>query len=838
MSRKCLLSSRWRRRRRSRLVSYIYTNALRINLLTYIGRDFWHTVPIPRLGIPSIRTSDGPNGVRGTRFFNSVPAACLPCATALGATFDTNLLHDVGRLLGQECKAKGVHVLLGPTINIQRGPLGGRGFESFAEDPYLSGTLASHYCKGVHEENVLSTPKHFVCNDQEHERMGVNSIVTERALREIYLMPFMLAVKNARPAAVMTAYNKVNGLHASESELLIDILRKDWKWEGLVMSDWFGTYSTSEGINAGQDLEMPGPTKWRGELVSHALTNNKIKSHVLDERVRAVLNLVKHAAQSGVAEGAVEKGLDRPEDQAFLRRVAAESIVVLKNDNQILPFKKDKSVAVIGPNAKITTYAGGGSACLTPYYTVTPFEGISSKCDQTSYAQGPAIDTFLPLLGVHMHTSDGKPGFTFRVYNKPPASKDRRLLDELHLTDSNMFIADYNVPNYDSSVLYVDIDGILSPLEDGRYDFGLTVQGTGTLFLDGKILIENFKDQKAGTAFFGGGTREEVGTTDLENGKSYSVHAEFGTAAASQGFGKGGIRLGFRKHTDHAEAIQQAVERASEVEQVVVVAGLNGDLEGESFDRPHMDLPAGSDELIEAVLAANSNTAIVIQSGTPVTMPWVERAKSVVHAWYGGNETGNGIADVLFGDVNPSGKLSISFPCQLADNPSYLNWGSERGRVLYGEDVYVGYRYYDKVGRPALFPFGHGLSYTTFKFSPIDISYKLGDSGTISVTLNVTNTGSRAGAEVAQVYITQVSPSIKRPAKELKGFAKVFLDAGETKPVEVVMESKYATSFWDEQRNAWVVEKGKYKVLVGNSSDTNFQEKEFEVEETRWWNGL
>ena len=731
-----------------------------------------------------------------------------------------------------------MHVLLGPTINLQRGPLGGRGFESFAEDPHLSGTLASNYCKGVHTEHILTTPKHFVCNDQEHERMGVNSIVTERALREIYLMPFMLVIKDARPAAIMAAYNKVNGLHASENEALIDILRKEWKWEGLVMSDWFGTYSTSDGINAGQDLEMPGPTRWRGDLVSHAVKNKKVKPHVLDDRVRAVLNLVKLAAKSGVAEAAIEKGFNRPEDQEFLRRVAAESIVLLKNDKDVLPLNKDKGLAVIGPNAKIATYAGGGSACLTPNYTVTPFEGVSGKCADISFAQGAQTHNFLPLLGSQMRTLDGKPGFTFRAYDKPPAAKDRQLLDELHLTSSDMFIADYDVPNYDSSVLYVDIDGIFTPEEDGRYDFGLTVQGTGQLFLNGKLLVDNIENQKPGTAFFGGGTVEEIASVNLERGKSYTLRTEFGTAAASQGFGKGGIRLGCAKHIDRAEAIRQAAKLASEIEQVVIFAGLNSDWEGESFDRPNMDLPTGSDELIKAVLAANSNTAIVIQSGTPVTMPWADQAKAIVQAWYGGNETGNAIADVLFGDMNPSGKLSISFPSRLSDNPSYLNWGSERGRVLYGEDVYVGYRYYDKVGRPALFPFGHGLSYTTFRFSPVIVSFVTKDSETVSVILNVTNGGSRAGAEVVQVYVAPVSPSIKRPVKELKGFKKVFLNAGETKAVEIYLELKYAISFRDEERKAWTAEKGKYKVLVGNSSQADFKEGEFMVEETWWWNGL
>lgn len=806
------------------------------------GRDFWHTVPIPRLGVPSIRTSDGPNGVRGTRFFNGTPAGCLPCGTALGSTFDLDLLRSVGRYLGQEAKVKGAHVLLGPTINIQRSPLGGRGYESFSEDPFLSGILAGEYCKGVHEEDVITTPKHFVCNDQEHERLAVDRIVTDRALREIYLMPFMLAIKNARPKAVMTAYNKVNGTHVAENPRLLDILRKDWGWQGLLMSDWYGTYSTSEGINAGLDLEMPGPTQWRGAALSHAVTSNKVRRHVLDERVRAVLETIKEAAKSGIGEDAKEGGLNRPEDQRLLRRVAAESIVLLKNENAILPFDKSKVVAVIGPNAKVATYSGGGSASLLPYYAVTPFDGVSNQCESVRFSQGAYSHKELPLLGNSLRTLDGKTGFDFRVYDKPVKAADRKLLDTLHLSDSYMFVMDYKVPNYTSSTYYVDVEGVFTPEEEGTYDFGLTVQGTGQLFIDEKLIVDNVHDQRPGTAFFGSGTVEKIGSMDLEARKSYRIRVEFGTAPtatssnrATVSFGAGGLRVGGCKHIDPEEAIADAVKLASEVEQVVVFAGLNSDWEGEGSDRPDMNLPPYSNDLISKVLEANPKATIVLQSGTPVAMPWVDKASALMQAWYGGNETGNAIADVLFGDVNASGKLPLSFPRRLEDNPAFLNYRSEGGRVLYGEDVYVGYRFYDKVKRPALFHFGHGLSYTTFDLSDLRLS---ATTSTVSVKVDVSNSGSRAGAEVVQVYIQAHTPSINRPLKELKGFKKVFLEAGETKEVQVDMDKKYTISFWDEGRDAWIAEKGEYGVLVGTSSQGRFLEERFEDGQTWWWTGL
>ena len=606
---------------------------------------------------------------------------------------------------------------------------------------------------------------------------------------------------------------------------------------------------------------MPGPTKWRGAALSHAVTSNKVRQHVLDERVRAVLKTVKEAAKSGVAEDAKEGGLNRPVDQRFLRRVAAESIVLLKNDNSILPFDKNRTTAVIGPNAKVATYSGGGSASLLPYYAVTPFDGISNQCESVRFSQGAYSHKELPLLGKSLRTLDGKHGFDFRAYDKPVNAPDRKLLDTLHLTDSYMFVMDYKVPNYTSSTYYVDVEGLFVPEEEGTYEFGLTVQGAGQLFIDGHLVVDNVHDQRPGTAFFGSGTVEEIGSMYLKAGESYKVRVEFGTAPtakssdrATVSFGAGGLRIGGCKRIDPEKAIVDAVKLASEVEQVIVFAGLNSDWEGEGADRPDMNLPPYSDDLISQVLKANPKAAIVLQSGTPVTMPWVDEASALVQAWYGGNETGNAIADVLFGGINPvrfpfaslaslstqthtsqSGKLSLSFPHRLEDNPAFLNYRSERGRVLYGEDIYVGYRFYDKVKRPALFSFGHGLSYTSFDLSALSVSTT---TSTLIVKLNVSNSGSRAGAEVVQVYIEARAPSIHRPPKELKGFKKVFLEADESSEVRVEMDKKYVLSFWDEGRDEWIVEKGKYVVKVGTSSRGRFLEETFEEGQTWWWTGL
>ncbi|RAL14431.1 beta-glucosidase H [Aspergillus homomorphus CBS 101889] len=816
------------------------------------GIDFWHTAAVPRLNIPSLRMSDGPNGVRGTRFFNGVPAACFPCATALGATWDTELLHQVGRLMGEESIAKGSHIILGPTINIQRSPLGGRGFESYAEDGVLSGTLAGHYCRGVQEKGVAATLKHFVCNDQEHERLAVDTIITDRALREIYLLPFQLAMRICPTACVMTAYNKVNGTHVSENkEIITEILRKEWGWDGLVMSDWFGTYSTSDAINAGLDLEMPGKTRWRGTALAHAVSSNKVAEFVMDERVRNVLNLVNWVEPLGIPEQAEEKALNRPEDQALLRRAASESVVLMKNEDDILPLKKDKSILVIGPNAKFAAYCGGGSASLDPYYTVSPFEGVSAKSQgSVQFSQGVYSHKELPLLGPLLKTEDGQTGFKFRVYNEPASEPNRTLVDELHLVRSSGFLMDYVNPKIKSFTFYVDMEGYFTPEEDGIYDFGVTVVGTGKLYIDDEVVVDNTKNQRQGTAFFGNATVEERGSKALKAGQTYRILLEFGSAPTSdldmRGvviFGPGGFRFGACRQVTQEDLMSDAVSLASSAEQVVIFAGLTSEWETEGHDRDHMDLPPGSDEMISRVLDANPNAVVVIQSGTPVTMPWVHKTKGLLHAWFGGNECGNGIADVLYGDVNPAAKLPVSFPVRLQDNPSYLNFRSERGRVLYGEDVYVGYRYYEKVDLAPLFPFGHGLSYTTFSRSNLRLTSapeqpRLGlDGEPITATVSVTNTGARPGAEILQLWVSPPATGVNRPKRELKGFAKVHLQPGETKEVEIVVEKKLATSWWDEQRAKWASEKGVYEVQVTGTGD-GVLKAEFTVEKTRFWLGL
>jgi beta-glucosidase len=574
--------------------------------------------------------------------------------------------------------------------------------------------------------------------------------------------------------------------------------------------------------------------------------SQKVAQETVDRRAREVLKFVQRCVRTGVTEHAPEEARDIPETAALLREVAAQSIVLLKNEGRALPFKKQSKVAVIGPNAKTAVYCGGGSAKLRPYYTVTPFEGIVSQAEDVHYALGCHAHKMLPLLGPSLRAKNGEIGVTFRAFTAPDTQVDRRAVDTLHLTDTDMYFADYYHPELTEDLWWGEIEATYTAEQTGDFEFGLCVFGTARLYVDGELVVDNETVQRSGGSFFNVGTVEETGIRRVEAGRSYHIKVVFASGAASKikdadgvvSFGGGGVRIGGARVIDADEEIRKAVELAASVDQVVLVVGLNADFEQEGHDRSHMDLPGRSDDLVAAVAAANPRTVVVVQSGTPVSMPWASSVAAVVQAWYGGNELGNAIADVLFGNVNPSGKLPLLFPVQVEDNPAFLNYRSERGRVLYGEDVYVGYRYYEAVKKQTLWGFGWGLSYTTFALSDLVVGPDPMDDKMLLVEVDVRNTGKVNGAEVVQLYVSQRSPSIKRPVKELKGFAKVLVDAGSSAKARISVEKKYATSFWDEARHQWIEESGEYDVWAGNSSSGPFLKGSFAVESTRWWSGL
>lgn len=827
----------------------------KISLLA--GSDFWHTASIKRLEIPSIRTSDGPNGIRGTTHFNGVPSNSFPCGTAMASTFNKELLKEAGALMGKEARMKGSHVILGPTCNIVRSPLGGRGFESYSEDPLLSGHAASHVIQGIqNKEKILACIKHYVCNDLEDERRCVDVIITERALREIYLKPFQIALRDSNPKSMMTAYNKVNGTHVSQSKkLLQDILRKEWGYEGTVMSDWFGTYSIKESLDAGLNLEMPGPTMFREDIpTSHKVYSNEIHIDVIDENVRYILKMVNEAMKSGIPENAPEVANESQEASDFIRKIGGESIVLLKNESNILPLSNktsqgNETFAIIGPNVKVAQDSGGGSASMHSRYKVSPYEGIKAKLEEAGnsisleYELGASLDKTLPDIGPLLKTESGESGFTATFFFEDSSIKSRRPFDRLHLESTKIFLADFKSDKLkpDQLLYYADFEGIFVPEESGTYELGCSCLGTAQIFVNNKLVVDNKNNQQKGESFLlGTGTIEVICDIYLEKDIEYSVKVEFGTSPtcsfAGESLGAGGVYFGARLKTTPEEKISRAVQLAKKVDKVILCIGLTKDWETEGFDRPNMDIPGYSDQLVKAVSEANPNVIVVNQSGTPVTIaPWINKVPALVQAWYGGIELGNSIADVLFGDVNPSGKLSMTFPERLEDTPSFVNFESTNGRVLYGEDVFVGYRYYEKVKRNVLYPFGYGLSYTSFEFKDLKVS---ATEDLITASVVVSNTGKIAGSETVQLYIKPENPSIIRPIKELKEFGKVHLAPGESKTVKLSVSIKEATSYWDTYKDKWCSEKGDYTVQVGNSSDNILLEESFTASKTFYWLGL
>ncbi|KAL1708539.1 glycoside hydrolase family 3 protein, partial [Schizophyllum commune] len=665
------------------------------------GKGWWHTEPVPEVGIPSMRMSDGPNGVRGTQFFNGVPSSAFPSSTGLGSSFDVDLAEEVGKALADECRAKGCHILLGPTVNTQRSPLGGRGFESFSEDPVLNGTIAAAYINGLQSKGVSATIKHFVANDQEFERSSAD--VSERALREIYLKPFQIALKKGNPWAFMSS----------------------------------------------------GPTAMRGRAVERAMAGGKLDVSDLDFCIRNILGLLKRAYASGIPFDGPEEGLDTPEVRALLRRASADATVLLKNDKGVLPLKPStKSIAVIGPNAKYAMTSGGGSARLLSTYTISPLEGIEGEAKkigaEVRYKIGATSHKYLPWLDGYIKQANGEPGALVEFWNEEPSEDFTSVQANLA---SSVKPAVWSTPTKSTTCFLMDgIDASkvnykcwirfstkFTPDESGDWDFGLNLAGRGNLFLDGNLVIDLSTNPELGEAFFGLGTVDVKRTVKgLKAGQTYDLEIRINSAdfqARSSPFEcYGGIRLGAMPSTDAEVAIREAVEVARESDVALLIIGLNHDWESEGFDRQDMKLPGLTNRLVSEVLKANPNTVVVNQSGTPVEMPWVDEAHTLLQAFYGGNEVGTGLADVLFGNVNPSGKLALTFPKRLEDNPSHLffgNQGETPGRVLYNEGIYVGYRGFEKRDLAPLFNFGYGITYSSFEYSDLSLS-PLSDSGDLT----------------------------------------------------------------------------------------------------------
>ncbi len=634
------------------------------------GSDFWHLKGIKRLEIPSIMVTDGPHGLRKQTgssdhvgLHDSVPATCFPTASALAATWNRGLVYQVGQALGEECREERVGVILGPGVNIKRSPLCGRNFEYFSEDPYLTGEIAKSHINGVQSQGIGTSLKHYAVNNQEFRRMAIDAIVDERALREIYLTGYEIAIKEAQPWTVMCAYNKVNGTYCAENEyLLTDILKKEWSHAGLVVTDWGAMNDRVDGLKAGTELEMPGAFNGNDAKIVAAVNSGQLAEAVLDRSVERILKMIFNAEETL----SQEYTYDREVHHALARRVAGEGAVLLKNDGAVLPLQEDTKIALIGRFAKTPRYQGAGSSLMNPTYLDILFEEIVELVgdEKLTYAPG---------------------------YTEKGDSADETLIHE-------------------------------------------------------------------------------------------------------------------------------AIEAARDADVVVICAGLTDFNETEGLDRDHMKLPPGHDALIHKIAGVHSQVVIVLSNGAPVEMPWASEVPSILEGYLGGQAGAGAIADILFGVVSPSGKLAETFPTSLEDNPSYHYFPGGPSTVEYRESIYVGYRYYDTVNQDVLFPFGHGLSYTTFDYSDLQLNQtEISENDKLTVTLKVKNSGPVAGQEIVQLYVRDVGSTTFRPAKELRGFVKVALRPGEESDV-VIELSQRDFAYFNTDIQDWHVESGTFEILVGASS--------------------
>ncbi len=787
------------------------------------GVDMWRTPGVPRLDVPGLKVTDGPHGARGESFVGAQTAVAFPSGTAMGATWDPELIEEVGGVLAEETRSKGAQILLAPTVNLHRGPLAGRNFECFSEDPELTARLAVAYIDGLQAGGVGASLKHFVCNDSEFERHTISSEVDPRTLRELYLYPFEVAVAEARPWSVMSSYNKINGTWASENEdLLGGVLKGEWGFDGFVVSDWFGTNSTAPVANGGLDLEMPGPARHYGEKLRAAVDAGEVSESTLDDKVR---RLLRATARSGILDEPApseEQSIDRPEHRELARRVARESIVLLTNPEGALPLDREvRRIAVIGPNADPAVAMGGGSSRVTPHYAISPLEGIRERAGdgvEVVHEIGCTNDKRLAILNsdrlVPLSGDAGERGHGWQLefFDGLEPVGDPVLTKSGRRGELSWFGAP--APQLDAKSYAVRATSEFDPDETGAYDFGLASAGLARLLVDGQLVVDNWSDWKRGDTFYGMGSAEVRGSVELKAGQRALIEVEFSKDGSR---GAGGIRVGLRRPVP-SDSIERAAAAARDADAAVVVVGLDADWESEGFDRPDLSLPGRQAELIAEVAAANPRTVVVLNAGSPVDVEgWVDRVGATLQLWYPGQEGGRALADVLFGDVSPSGRLPTTVPHRIEDTPGFLNYPGEHGRVLYGEGIFIGYRYTETVGREPRFAFGHGLSYTRFDYGALSLdAAEVAIGAPVVARIEIANAGERPGAEVVQVYLRAPESTVARPALALAGFARVDLAPGESRSVEIEIPARvFAT--WDPLENGWVTEPGRYELVAGSS---------------------
>lgn len=779
------------------------------------GFNNWYTNKIERLNIPSIKMSDGPNGVRGDGT-SGKSSACFPCPILMGSTWNEDLFYEIGEALGEEANDKDVDVLLGPTINLHRHPLGGRHFENYSEDPFLVGKLATAYVKGVQSRKVSACLKHFIANDTEFERHTSSSNVDERTLREVYLLPFEMGVKEGNSKSVMSAYNKLNNIYcSSHKELLIDILKKEWNFDGYVVSDWGAALETVENAHGGLDLEMPGPGNTWGKKLLEAVTEGLVDEEVINDKVERILNIAEFSGRFDSPENKLEKSNIRKSHNKLLRKVASEGMVLLKN-KKILPLKKSaiKKLAVIGPNAKNSQIIGGGSASLKPHYQVHPFEALQERFSDDfsiSYAEGAKTNKYLPKLNERLF-SNSEDGFLVEYFDKE-INKDKLISSEV-LKGNKFWVFEgfakdiINKEERPSVIVRFSCD--YSPDVSGEHDFEIFGIGLGKLKIDGKVLIDNWNETTQGEAFFSFATAPKRNSIYLDKNETYKFEVEY--------FFEGrfpAIHFGCMP-PEKENLLEEAIKTSREADAVILIVGTNSDWETEGNDRSELALPADQDKLIESVIKENANTVVVINSGSPVSMPWINDSNAILQSWFGGQEYGNALADLIFGEINPSGKLPTTFPVQIEDTPAFDYYPGKNSQMNYEEKLLIGHRWYERKGKKPLFPFGFGLSFTKFSFSDLEVIKK--DDLNINCKFRIKNFGEMDGHEVAQCYVAFLKAEEDEPLKTLQSFKKVFIEKNKEIELEISL-NKRNFSYWDVDKKDWMVKPGEYRIDIGSSSE-------------------
>jgi len=777
------------------------------------GQDDFYIRAYPDLGWPRLRMADGPIGVR-----HGGPGTTMAGGISLAASWDPALAYREGTEIARDARAKGVHFMLGPAANIYRAPMNGRNFEYLGEDPYLAGQIAVGYIEGMQQQGVSATVKHFVANNSEFDRHNTDAIIDERTLREIYLPAFEAAVKVAHVGSVMDSYNLINGVHASQNvHNNIDILKKEWGFNGILMSDWISTYDTLGITNGGLDVEMPKGEFMNRETLLPLIKEGKVTVATIDDKVRRIL---RTAIQFGWLDREQQdlaiSRYNREGDQVALD-AAREGAVLLKNDGNLLPLKKDPgmSILVVGPNAYPAVPVGGGSARSVPFEAVSLIQGVSNyvgTAGHVFYSPGlPTVEETADATVFSTAAQGGNPGLKAEHYISP----DLQGVPYVTRTEEKI---DFGPPSKNclpDQAFSSRWTGYYSPSAAGKYD--LFVSSTGEdggfyrAFVDGKIVLDDWTTSK-----------ELLGMATLTlDANPHKVVLEHHGRSRWLG---GHLRMGINREGSYVLPAAKAL--AAKATVVVVAVGFDPESESEGADRT-FKLPPGQDELIREMLAANKNTVVIVNSGGGVDMnEWIDGVPALLYAWYPGQEGGKAAAEILFGDVNPSGRLPATFERRWEDNPVHDSYYPPAGttRVIYKEGLFVGYRGYEKNGTKPLFPFGYGLSYTTFRYG--NLAIKPADSTATAdgfstplyqVSFDVTNTGTREGADVAQIYVADPHSKVSRPAKELKGFSRIALKPGETKTSTITLDGR-AFSYYDVGANQWHADPNEYQILVGRSS--------------------